>query len=124
RFPDENANRENQRRKSLGSVVDASGIRIIHAAARNTSPYGPRTSIAVMIGCNGGRLSLTAHAATAPAAAAAHSFTTYSDGRLVCPMRAFSLRRRRSISTQPATPAEAVSPAAPHMGSIWSHAGT
>ena len=39
-------------------------------------------------------------------------------------MRAFSVRRSSSISTQPATPADAVSPAAPHRGAMPSHRGS
>jgi hypothetical protein len=51
------------------------------------------------------------------------SFATYPAGSPVAPIRTFSVRRSISISTQPANPADAVSPAAPHTLEIPSHRG-
>ena len=51
-------------------------------------------------------------------------FATRLPGNPVRPMRAFSVRRSSVNSTQPATPAEAVSPATPQRGSMPSQRGS
>ena len=64
------------------------------------------------------------HAAAAPTAAEPHSFAISGAATPVAPMRAFSVRRSSVNSTHPATPADAVSPAAPQCGSMPSQRGS
>jgi len=68
-------------------------------------------------------LIFTIQATAALAPAANHSWITNPAASPVRPIRAFSLRRSISISTQPAMPAEAVSPAAPQIGGTPSERG-
>jgi hypothetical protein len=106
------------------SAVCASGIRSANEQAKNIRPYGPSTRVATNAGCIGGIESFTTHAAIAAHAAAVHSLTTKPADNPVGPMRAFSARRSKSISIQPARPADAVNPAAPHAAGIPSSRGT
>src|SRR5206468_922681 len=101
-----------------------SGTRNAAAQPRKTRPYAPRTALAVTIGWSDGSASLIAHPPAAPSAAPVQSRPTYDSGRPVDPIRRLSDRRSSSISTHPATPAEAVSPAAPHIALIPSHRGS
>src|SRR6185503_8188002 len=102
------------RHRTRASAADASPTPSAIVAPKNTTPYGARTTIAVITGWTGGSASLAIQAAAAAPAADAHSFATYRAGSPVRPMRAFSFARSSSISAQPAIPADAVSPAAPH----------
>src|SRR5262245_39850588 len=95
-----------------------------NAVAKKIAPNGPRTKTAVITGCSAGIASFTPQPAAAPAAAQVQSFATYDAARPVRPMRALSAARSRYISTQPAAPADAVRPAAPHTGSTPSQCGT
>ena len=91
--------------------------RAARASARRTRGRTDRArATAVTIGCSGGSASLTPHAdrggRRAPTPTASRRRAPASPVR---PMRAFSVARSSSISTQPAMPADAVSPAAPHV---------
>src|SRR6476619_7655216 len=107
--------RDQRNRLMRAVAVPVSGMRSAAVIAKNTRPYGPRISIAARIGCDTGRAIFTAHAAAAPSAAAVQSFAVYSTGSPVLPIRALRVDRSSSISTHPAIPADAVSPAAPHI---------
>ena len=64
-----------------------------------------------------------AHATAAPARAASKSLSTRLVGSPVFPMRAFNVRRNRTISSQPAIPADAVKPTAPQICGMFSQRG-
>src|SRR6476661_3722683 len=72
-------------------------------------------SVAAMIGWSRGSAILIAQPIAAAPVADVHSLATYEAGSPVWPIRAFSVDRSSSISTHPATPADAVNPAAPHV---------
>src|ERR1051325_439179 len=72
---------------------------------------------AIGIGCIPGRNHLRMKAEMAALAAAVQSFAVYTTGKPVGPMRRFKVRLNKANSTQPETPADAVSPATPHFGS-------
>ena len=80
------------------------------------TPYVPRTTAANSIGPREASACFRKNATTAPAAADPHSWATNGAVSPVWPMRRFNRLRSSSISTHPAMPAEAVKPAAPHIG--------
>src|SRR5216683_7057599 len=80
--------------------------------------------MAVTTGWSAGVASFDPHATAAATPAEPHSLARYGTGRPVRPMRAFNVARSSSISTQPAIPADAVRPAAPHAGGSPSHRGS
>src|SRR5215831_6906415 len=73
---------------------------------------------AIRRGLWGPAASLMAQPAAAEQIAASHSFDTYDDASPVFPILRFRVRLNIRNSTQPAMPAEAVRPAAPHLRSI------
>ena len=85
--------------------------------------YGPSVRPPVSTGDIGGRITLIPNATAAATAADVHRRGRNRRGSSIAPMRRASVLRSRKNSTQPARPADAVSPAAPHRLSTPTHPG-
>src|SRR5207302_6968051 len=123
-----NALQERPSRRTRRSAADASGTFSASASSRYTTPNAPNTAAALSsaarreAGRPANRNRTPIPAAPAPRAAA-HSRTSSPAGTSALPTRREIPRRSSANSTHPATPAEAVRPTAPSLGSRCSARG-